>query len=99
LTYAQRSGVAIYAVGIGLSEIKRGSRGELSDLAAVTGGRAFFISRADELASVYAQIEDELRSRYLLVYSSDLAPDSAEPRQVEVRSRRGRVRASRGAPR
>lgn len=99
LAYAERSGVAVYAVGIGLSEIKRGSRGELSDLAAATGGRAFFISRADELASVYAQIEDELRSRYLLVYSSDRAPDSADLRQVEVRSRRGRVRASRGAAR
>jgi VWFA-related protein len=99
LAFAQRSGVSVYTVGIGLSELKRGARNELSDLAAATGGRAFFVSRADELAKVYSQVQEELRSRYLLVYSSDLAPEATELRQVEVRCKQGRVRASRGAAR
>jgi VWFA-related protein len=97
--FARQSGVAIYTVGLGISEFKRGARGELSDLAAATGGRAFFISRSDELSSVYKQIEEELRSRYLLVYSSDLPPDADSRLQVEVRSRAGKVRVSRGASR
>ena len=98
LAYARRSGVAIYTIGLGLSEMKRGSRSKLAELAEATGGRAFLIDRADELSGVYGRIGEELRSRYLLAYSSDRPADPNGFRPVEVRIRKGlKARVSRGA--
>ncbi|MEM8964599.1 MAG: VWA domain-containing protein, partial [Acidobacteriota bacterium] len=69
LLYAKRAGVVIYSIGLGISRISAGTRGHLEDLAYETGGRAFFIDEPSELRGVYAQIEEELRSQYLLAYS------------------------------
>ncbi|MDX1504003.1 MAG: VWA domain-containing protein, partial [Thermoanaerobaculia bacterium] len=70
LEYARRAGVAIYSIGLSL----RGKHGEakrkLGKLAEETGGRAFFVDRAQELPGVYEEIERELRSRYSLAYQS-----------------------------
>ena len=97
LSYARHSGVAIYPIGLGLSELKRGARGKLTELAEATGGRAFFIDRAEELAGVYGRIGEELRSRYLIAYNSDRPPDASGFRPVEVRVKRGlKARVSRG---
>lgn len=73
--YARRSGVAIYPVGLGVTALSFKVRGKLNDLAAETGGRVFFISRAEELSAVYGQIEEELRGRYLVAYEA--APEAA----------------------
>jgi Ca-activated chloride channel homolog len=98
LSYARASGVAIYPIGLGLSEIKRGPRSRLMELADATGGRAFFIDRAEELAGAYSRIEEELRSRYLIAYNSDRPADASGVRPIEVRVKRGlRARVSRGA--
>lgn len=97
LEYARRSGVAIYPIGLDVPELKRGVRSKLSELAEVTGGRTFFINRADELAGAYAQIEAELRSRYYLAYESDRPAEEDGFRAVEVKAKKGgRVRTSRG---
>jgi Ca-activated chloride channel family protein len=97
LSYARRSGVAIYTIGLGLSELKLGARSKLAELAEATGGRAFFIDRAEELAGVYGRISEELRSRYFLAYSSDRPADPNGFRPVEVRVKRGlKARVSRG---
>ena len=81
--YARRSGVAIYAIRLGESE--RGGRAKLAELAEVSGGRLFHIDRAEELERVYAEIERELRSRYLLAYAADRPAGEGGYRQVEVR--------------
>jgi Ca-activated chloride channel family protein len=92
LAYARRSGVAIYTIGLG-----KGPRAELTELAEATGGRAFFIDKAEDLAGVYGKIGEELRSRYLLAYSSDRPADPGGFRSVEVRIKKGlRARVSRG---
>ena len=97
LAYARRSGVAIYTIGLG--ELKRGPRAKLTELADATGGRAFFVSRADELAGVYGLISEELRSRYFLAYNADQPADANGFRPIEVRAKRGlRVRVSPGRP-
>ena len=57
-----------------------------------TGGRSFFISKAEELAPVYGDIERELRSQYLLAYTSDRGGEGEEYREVEVRVK-GRYKA------
>jgi VWFA-related protein len=87
LAYAQRSGVMIYAVGLKNQSLGLGARRKLTQLAESTGGRAFFVAEAEELASVYAQIEAEFRSQYLLAYSPDRAP-SPGFRKVEVQVKR-----------
>ena len=85
--YARRSGVAIYAVGIGTGGLLGvGVRSKLRELAEETGGRIFFIGRAEELDQVYDEIEHELRSRYLIAYQSDRpAGGGDEYREVEVK--------------
>src|SRR5206468_12536696 len=54
---------------------ERGPKAKLIELAETTGGRAFFIDRAEDLATAYGQIETELRSRYYLAYQSDRPAD------------------------
>jgi VWFA-related protein len=87
IEYARRSGVAIYAVGLGTGGFLGGGvRGKLKELAEETGGRVFFIGRAEELDQVYDEIEQELRSRYLIAYQSDRpAGGGDEYREVEVK--------------
>lgn len=88
--YARRSGVAIYAIGLGVSGVSFAIRDKLTSLARETGGRAFFVATAGELTAVYGQIEQELRTRYLLAYVSDQGGRSEEWRRVEVAvARRG----------
>jgi VWFA-related protein len=96
LEYARRSGVAIYCVGLDIPLRDREARGKLNDLAAATGGRVFFVSHADELTGTYTQIEQELRSRYLLAYNSDRKADDLGFRPVEVKVKRGKARTARG---
>jgi VWFA-related protein len=97
LEYARRSGVAIYPIGLGLSEVKPAARAKLVALAEATGGRHFFIDRATELAGVYDRIEEELRSRYLLAFHSDQPADKNGFRDLGVKVKRGlKARVSRG---
>jgi VWFA-related protein len=87
LEYARRSGVVVYTVGLNISKFQTSIRGKLDDLAKETGGRVFFISRAEELRDVYREIEDELRSQYLLTYSPDRPGQEGEYHEVEVRTK------------
>jgi len=97
LEYAQRSGVAIYPIGLNVGALNLEVRSHLSNLAEATGGKAFFVDRAEELADVYGEIEHELRSRYYLAYESDRPADQYGYRPVEVRVKRGgKVRTARG---
>ncbi|REJ74615.1 MAG: VWA domain-containing protein [Acidobacteria bacterium] len=83
--YAQRSGVAIYSIGLDIGRLQIDVRNKLGELAQDTGGRSFFISSADELRSVYGEIERELRSQYLLAYASDRPGEGGDFRTVEVK--------------
>ncbi|MGD2114517.1 MAG: VWA domain-containing protein [Acidobacteriota bacterium] len=97
LEYARRSGVAIYTVGLNVGRSSITARRKLRQLAEDTGGRVFFIGEASELSGVYGQIEEELRSRYLLAVSPE-AGSGEGYREVEVTvDRRGvEVRTARG---
>jgi VWFA-related protein len=68
LEYARRSGVTLYTVGLAVSKLDLETRKRLTRLAEETGGQSFFPDAAGDLSSVYARIQEELRSRYLLVY-------------------------------
>ncbi len=66
LEFARRSGVTIYVIGLGEDVEKK----KLARFAEETGGRAFFPRKPEELAGIYAAIEEELRSQYLIAYQS-----------------------------
>ncbi|MEM8962946.1 MAG: VWA domain-containing protein [Acidobacteriota bacterium] len=77
------SGVLVYPIVIG-EEVPRV---DLQELANATGGRYFAIRSVRQLEDVYAQIEEELRSQYLLVYrapSTEGAPGQFRSIDVDV---------------
>ena len=80
LEYARRAGVTIYAIGLGDAEHRK-----LNKLAEETGGRAFFIKSVDELTSIYASIESELRSQYLIAYQSNSTSAGNNFRSVDLK--------------
>jgi Ca-activated chloride channel family protein len=81
-------------IAAGLYEI---ARGELRELSTRTGGRAYAVRSLFDLAGVYKQVADDLRSQYLLsYYSSNEATDGRwRSIRVEVRQR-ATVRARSG---
>jgi Ca-activated chloride channel homolog len=60
----------IYAIGIGDEKQDGVNRGTLRDVAERTGGRAFFPKKEEDLHKAFVEIEQELRTQYLLAYSS-----------------------------
>lgn len=60
----------IYAIGIGDSKYEGVDRGVLRTVAERTGGRAFFPKKDLDLKQVFSEIERELRTQYLVAYSS-----------------------------
>ncbi|HYG63147.1 MAG TPA: VWA domain-containing protein, partial [Thermoanaerobaculia bacterium] len=93
LEYARRSGVAVYTIGlkVGLGGVS--VRNKLNRLAESTGGRSFYIDKAEELSSVYGQIEQELRSRYLLAFQTQHPEGEKTYRAVEVRVKKSGLKA------
>jgi len=81
LEYARRAGVTIYAIGLGKEVDKR----HLTKIAEETGGRSFFVKAAAELGPIYAEIERELRSQYLVAYQSSNTSDENTFRTVELK--------------
>lgn len=82
LEYARRAGVTIYAVGL---QLPRGQpRKHLTRLAEETGGRSFFIDSTDALADLYSQVEEELRSQYLIAYQSANPDASGAFREIDL---------------
>lgn len=60
----------VYSIGIGDSKREGVDRGPLREIAERTGGRAFFPNKKFDLNSAFAEIERELRTQYLIAYSS-----------------------------
>jgi Ca-activated chloride channel family protein len=95
---AQRAEVIIYAISTDDSGlILRGDK-VLEQLAAATGGRAFFPFKMKDITRSFAAIEDELRSQYIVSYKpADFDADgryrsieiSALKKDLQVRARKG----------
>jgi Ca-activated chloride channel family protein len=86
LEYAQRTGVAIYAIGMNVPSNPPDAGICLDQLARKTGGRSYRIERAVELGPIYKTIERELRAQYLISYqSSNPEREGFRPIELEVR--------------
>jgi len=84
LEYAQRAGVTIYTIGVGLPATKLTVRSHLKKMAEVTGGKAFFVDSDSGLADIYSEIDHELRTQYLLAYASKSDKPNDELRAIRV---------------
>lgn len=67
----------------------------LGALADATGGRVYAVTRADDLPRLYAEIERDLRTQYLVSYVPNVKRTGTF-HTVEVTARRGRVQTSPG---
>jgi VWFA-related protein len=74
----------IYAIGIGDSKFEGVNNDALKAVAAATGGRAFFPKRETDLKTSFAEIEQELRSQYLIAYSSSNKKRDGAYRQMRL---------------
>lgn len=74
----------IYAIGIGDKKYGGVDRDALSAVATATGGRAFFPKRDADLSDAFAEIEQELRSQYLIAYSPTNKNRDGSYRQMRI---------------
>jgi VWFA-related protein len=97
LEYARRSGVTVYTIGLGIPWDAKPERDLLRRLAHDTGGRAFFVDETAAIERVAGEIEQDMRSRYLLAYqSSNPAGDGFRTVDVEVARGGAEARTVRG---
>ncbi len=83
INQALEAETVIYAIGIGDSKYEGVNHDALSAVATGTGGRAFFPKRETDLSSAFAEIEQELRSQYLVAYSSTNKNRDGSYRQMQ----------------
>jgi VWFA-related protein len=81
---AVKDNVVIYSIGIGDRRNYGIDSGALKKLSEKTGGRAFFPDNEMELRTTFAQIEDELRSQYLVAYASTNKARDGSFRRIEI---------------
>jgi Ca-activated chloride channel family protein len=74
----------IYAIGIGDKKYGGVDRDGLTVVATATGGRAFFPKRDTDLSDAFAEIEQELRSQYLIAYSPTNKNRDGSYRQMQI---------------
>ncbi len=93
------SATPIYVIAQGKGVREQELKRVMDRLADVSGGRAFYTDHIDQLASVFAEIIEDLDSQYLLAYepTNGARDGSWRSIQVEVRGGSGRrVRARQG---
>jgi Ca-activated chloride channel homolog len=81
---AQRAEAVIYSVGIGDNFYDGVDEGSLKKIAERTGGRAFFPRDETELRRAFKQIEEEMRSQYLLAYEPNNQNLDGSYRKIEI---------------
>jgi len=85
LDYVKKAGVSVYGIGLNVSKAELEVKSKLNRLAEASGGTTFYIDSTKNLKNVYRQINNELRTQYLLTYySSNPNPDN-KWRRIEVK--------------
>ncbi|HET7433472.1 MAG TPA: VWA domain-containing protein [Thermoanaerobaculia bacterium] len=98
LTYARASRVPLYFIGIGMGMMEMGGTSKMKTLAAESGGVAYFIKDVKQLKETYTQLEQDLRTQYLVSYQSETTKKDNAYRTIDVKVDRSdaRVRTIRG---
>lgn len=97
IEYARRSAVPIFTIALGIRGGEMDVRYKLRRLSEETGGSTYFIENARELKRVYDEIENELRSQYILgFYPPPDVKAGGEWRPLEVKVARGKAKTISG---
>jgi Ca-activated chloride channel family protein len=97
LEYAQRAAVPIYAIGLGIRGTELDVKAKINRLCSETGGTSYYIEQAEELGRIYHDIENELRSQYVLgFYPSPEVKAGSKWREVSVQTAEGKVKTIKG---
>jgi Ca-activated chloride channel family protein len=81
---ALKAEALIYAIGIGDRYSYGINEGALKKITENTGGRAFFPHNEQDLSNAFAQIQRDLRERYLIAYSSSNKNRDGSYRHVSI---------------
>jgi VWFA-related protein len=83
---AVKSDVVVYSIGIRDRDFPEGKldSGSLKKVSDRTGGRAFFPTQPDDLKLAFSQIDQELRSQYLIAYSPTNANHDGSYRRIKI---------------
>ncbi|HUR99072.1 MAG TPA: VWA domain-containing protein [Pyrinomonadaceae bacterium] len=81
---AQRAEAVIYSVGIGDNFYDGVDEGSLKKISERTGGRAYFPRDENELRQAFKQIQDEMRSQYLVAYEPTNRALDGSYRKIEI---------------
>lgn len=81
---AQKAEAVIYSIGVGDDFYGGVDKGVLSKISERTGGRAYFPRDEAELRQAFKQIQEEMRSQYLLAYEPTNAALDGSYRKIEV---------------
>ncbi len=81
---ALKSEAIIYAVGVGDNFYGGVDKGSMNKIAERTGGRAFFPRDERELREAFKQIEEEMRSQYLIAYEPTNQLYDGSFRKIEI---------------
>ena len=94
----QRAQTIVYAISTNVSPSKDKGDDILKQIAEATGGQPFYPIRIEDVATGFHNIEEELRSQYLLVYRpTDLKMDGAfRTIYLQALDPRYKVRAQKG---
>lgn len=86
IDFAVKHNVVVYSIGIRDPEFPDGKldTDALRKVSEKTGGRAFFPRSETELRAAFTQIQDELRSQYLVAYSPTNKLRDGSYRQVRI---------------
>ncbi|HXM36221.1 MAG TPA: VWA domain-containing protein [Pyrinomonadaceae bacterium] len=84
INQAIESETIIYAIGIGDKRYEGVDESGLHAIAERTGGRAFFPKKNVDLTAAFEAIEQELRSQYLLAFSSTNKQRDGKFRQLQI---------------
>jgi Ca-activated chloride channel family protein len=97
LEYARRAAVPIYGIGIGIRAAEVDVRFKFGKFCTETGGNVYYIDNASDLGRIYGEIQDELRSQYVLGF---YPPEGAKPgsnwHEVTVQVSEGKAKTIRG---
>ncbi len=95
--YARRSAVPIYAIAIGVKGVDVEVKHILARFCAETGGNMYSIDSASQLGKIYDDIENELRSQYILgFYPGEDVKPGGKWHDVTVQVSEGRAKTIRG---
>ncbi len=83
--YVKKAGVSIYGIGLKISGADLEVKYKLNKLAQATGGQTFYVDSPKNLESIYRQINEDLRSQYMLTYYSTNTTTKDKWRKVEVK--------------